>query len=71
MVRRRRTLAQGEPDMGKDAIEAIGRATSPLQNVADLDRLIDRIGNARYVLLGEATHGTHEFYTWRAEITRR
>src|SRR3954469_12964496 len=29
------------------------------------------IGEARYVLLGEATHGTHEFYKARAEITKR
>lgn len=31
----------------------------------------DRFGDARIVLLGEATHGTHEFYTARAQITRR
>jgi erythromycin esterase len=35
----------------------------PLQRAADLDPLLDRIGNARYVLLGEASHGTHEYYT--------
>ena len=34
-------------------------------------RLIDGIGDARVVLLGEATHGTHEFYRERAYITRR
>lgn len=38
---------------------------------ADLDPLLDRIGDARLVLLGEASHGTHEFYRTRAEITRR
>ncbi|WP_210464913.1 erythromycin esterase family protein [Rufibacter roseolus] len=43
----------------------------PLQNAQDLNPLLERIGDARYVLLGEATHGTHEYYTWRAEITRR
>jgi erythromycin esterase-like protein len=32
---------------------------------------MERIGDARLVLLGEATHGTHEFYRMRAEITRR
>ncbi len=37
----------------------------------DYDALLERIGDARFVLLGEATHGTHEFYTERAEITRR
>jgi erythromycin esterase len=43
----------------------------PLDNARDLDPLMDRIGDARYVLLGEATHGTHEYYTWRAEISKR
>ncbi|HEV7349330.1 erythromycin esterase family protein [Telluribacter sp.] len=42
-----------------------------LQNTKDLDPLLDRIGDARFVLLGEATHGTHEYYVWRTEITRR
>jgi erythromycin esterase-like protein/predicted phosphoribosyltransferase len=35
------------------------------------DELIEGIGDARVVLLGEATHGTHEFYRERAFITRR
>ena len=35
------------------------------------DALIDGIGDARVVLLGEASHGTHEFYRERAFITRR
>ncbi|HER40390.1 MAG TPA: erythromycin esterase family protein, partial [Salinimicrobium catena] len=43
----------------------------PLENSEDLDPLIHRIGNAKYVLLGEASHGTHEYYTWRAEISKR
>lgn len=43
----------------------------PLAEVADLDPLLDRIGDARCVLIGEATHGTHEFYAWRAALTRR
>ena len=37
----------------------------------DYDSLLERIGDARIVLLGEASHGTHEFYRERAEITRR
>ncbi len=43
----------------------------PLSTPDDLDPLMERVGDARIVLLGEATHGTHEFYTWRAAITRR
>src|SRR5882724_1656745 len=38
---------------------------------SDYDPLIQEIGNARYVLIGEASHGTHEFYRERAQITRR
>jgi erythromycin esterase-like protein len=37
----------------------------------DYDRLLEDIGGARIVLLGEASHGTHEFYRERALITRR
>src|SRR5207245_3309657 len=33
--------------------------------------LISLIGDARFVLLGEASHGTHEFYFERAAITKR
>jgi len=36
-----------------------------------IDDLLDRVAGARFVLLGEATHGTHEFYAVRAELTRR
>src|ERR671939_2026750 len=37
----------------------------------DYDRLLELIGDARFVLLGEASHGTHEFYRERAQITKR
>ncbi len=37
----------------------------------DYDELLERIGDARFVLLGEASHGTHEFYRERAIITQR
>ncbi|MES2189157.1 MAG: erythromycin esterase family protein [Pseudomonadota bacterium] len=35
------------------------------------DGLLQLIGNARFVLIGEASHGTHEFYASRAELTKR
>jgi len=37
----------------------------------DHQPLLDRVGDARFVLLGEASHGTHDFYHERAEITKR
>jgi len=43
----------------------------PLRNNRDLDPLLESIGDKRLVFLGEASHGTHEFYTWRAHITKR
>jgi erythromycin esterase len=46
--------------------------THKLQNFdKDLDPLLEHIGNCRYILLGEASHGTSEFYILRAEITKR
>lgn len=51
--------------------EDIRKRALPLSDPSDLDPLIERIGNARYVLLGEATHGTSEFYEWRAALSRR
>ncbi|QMU29321.1 erythromycin esterase family protein [Adhaeribacter radiodurans] len=42
-----------------------------LEGIQDLDPLLERIGEAKFVLLGEASHGTHEYYTWRAEISKR
>lgn len=42
-----------------------------LDNSKDLDILLDRVGDSQFVLLGEASHGTSEFYRWRTEITKR
>jgi erythromycin esterase len=51
--------------------EGVSRRALPLSDPSDLDPLIERIGDATYVLLGEATHGTSEFYEWRAALSRR
>jgi len=54
------------------AIHAIQSAAHPIVDApGDYDPLLARIGDAQLVLLGEATHGTHEFYHARAEITKR
>ena len=51
---------------------AIRDAAQPLSgSVHDYDSLLAFVTNARLCLLGEATHGTHEFYRERAEITKR
>ena len=52
-------------------IEQVRGLARPLRGPQDLDPLLDLIGDARFVLLGEASHGTSEYYTWRAEISRR
>jgi protein-L-isoaspartate(D-aspartate) O-methyltransferase len=51
----------------------IAAAAEALPDLADADfgRVADRFGEARLVLMGEATHGTSEFYRARAELTKR
>jgi erythromycin esterase-like protein len=51
--------------------EQLAKIALPLHRPADLDPLIERIGEARYVLLGEASHGTSEYYQWRTRISQR
>jgi erythromycin esterase-like protein/predicted phosphoribosyltransferase len=63
--------AQG-PTADSALINALRETAYPLAGSArDYDPLIGRIGEARFALLGEASHGTHEFYCERAEITKR
>ena len=55
-------------------VEALRRHAEPLPAPAEVEAFgafFDRFGDARVVLLGEATHGTSEFYSARAAITRR
>jgi erythromycin esterase-like protein len=53
-------------------INAIRRSAHPLSgDRADFDPLLKVIGDSRFVLIGEASHGTHEFYRLRAQITKR
>jgi erythromycin esterase-like protein len=59
---------QREPEGLSQEIRNIAR---PLADAGDLDPLLDAIGDARYVLLGEASHGTSEYYSWRARLSQR
>lgn len=68
MRRQRNTSIHFEINAAADTIRGKAR---PLLNPADLDPLLQRIGDARIVMLGEASHGTHEYYTWRSHISKR
>ena len=50
---------------------ALSQHLRPLAGPADQDALLDFVAQGRIVLLGEATHGTQEFYALRADLTRR
>jgi erythromycin esterase-like protein len=60
-------------DITTDALTDVLRdAAHPLTGAAaDYDPLLELIGDARCVLIGEASHGTHEFYRERAQITKQ
>jgi erythromycin esterase-like protein len=52
--------------------EVLSSAAAPIDaEPAALEPVLDLIGDAAVVLLGEATHGTHEFYHLRGELTAR
>ena len=51
--------------------EIVAQAAHTISTTADYDRLIELAGAAQFVLIGEASHGTHDFYATRAELTRR
>lgn len=55
-----------------EIVDEIGINSLPFKTIQDfpLDGLLERIGNSRVVLLGEASHGTSEFYLTRQEITK-
>jgi erythromycin esterase-like protein len=53
-------------------IKTIQEKAVRLNDAADVaDEILSLVGDARFVLVGEASHGTHEFYRCRAEITKR
>ena len=75
LLARRSTPGNSEaaqnPNPDSALIKALRETAYPMAGSArDYDPLIGRIGEARFALLGEASHGTHEFYCERAEITK-
>ncbi len=59
------------PQEATALVSQIRRLARPLRGARDLDPLIERVGNARQVFLGEASHGTSEYYTWRTRTSQR
>ncbi len=59
-----------QPEPVHSLLERHGEVFDSLES-APLDALLERVGNARIVLIGEASHGTSEFYRLRARITQR
>jgi erythromycin esterase-like protein len=58
--------------IASSVVAAVRQAAHPLSGASgDYDPLLELIGEARFVLLGEASHGTHEFYRERARLTQQ
>jgi erythromycin esterase-like protein len=55
----------------RSVIDAIREEATVLHGMEDVSAVTGLVGDAHVVLLGEATHGTHEFYSARMEITKR
>lgn len=51
-------------------VDAVRQVAVPLHPDSDLKQVVDLVSDAKIVLIGEATHGTHEFYRARARLTR-
>ena len=55
----------------KELAAAVRDLAHSLEAASDLDPLLEQIGDAQYVLLGEASHGTAEYYVWRTILSQR
>ena len=65
---RTRWKEPGDVDAAVDEVRSVARG---LDEPRDLDRLVETVGDRKFVLLGEASHGTSEFYRWRSRLTAR
>ncbi|HEY8559002.1 MAG TPA: erythromycin esterase family protein [Pyrinomonadaceae bacterium] len=52
-------------------LDLIRKKAIPIEDFKTVDEIMALVGEARFVLIGEASHGTHEFYQYRAAITKR
>ena len=56
--------------MTKKLMQAISEHSLPL-NDESLNKIVEAVGDAKIVMIGEASHGTSEFYTIRAELSKK
>ncbi|WP_432432799.1 erythromycin esterase family protein [Cohnella rhizoplanae] len=54
-----------------DALQALTNAAVPYHGPAQAEDLVEQAGRARYALIGEASHGTSQFYSHRADLSKR
>eukprot|EP01118_Nematostelium_gracile_P010352 TRINITY_DN3556_c0_g1_i1.p1 TRINITY_DN3556_c0_g1~~TRINITY_DN3556_c0_g1_i1.p1 ORF type:complete len:475 (+),score=120.62 TRINITY_DN3556_c0_g1_i1:43-1425(+) len=59
------------PDHNSTVSKLIRENATPLTGKNDFRNILTAIGNSKVVLIGEASHGTHEFYKIRADITKK
>lgn len=57
-------------DIYREAILNIKEKGHDLSDKAGVDLWVEKAGSAKVVMLGEASHGTHEFYTWRSRLSK-
>ncbi len=55
----------------RSALASMAARQRPLRQPADLDPLVERLSTTRLACLGEASHGTQDYYRWRAQLSRR
>lgn len=60
---------QNSDNTEQGLLNLLEEKVAPLRMELDLKPLIDQVSNAKIVMLGEASHGTQEFYEWRRLIT--
>ncbi len=53
----------------KSIIRNLRKQAIGIDNIQDVAPLIDHIGHSKIVMLGESSHGTHDFYKWRRILT--
>jgi len=66
----RRATQRHDPS-DQAAAEELAALAAPLRTTPDLESVAAHAASARFICLGEASHGTHEFYAWRAALTQR